>query len=305
MAGRKQVAIIGAALDLGAGRRGVDMGPSAIRYAGLNERLARPRLRRARLGRRRDGRPRGDGGDGRERALPARDQGRMRPGRTARRARNRAGVAAARARRRPLGRAGDAGRSRPLRRRRRRALDRRPQRPEHTRDLAERQRARDAAGRRDRPHRPALRQRCLDAAGRRAGAHRARRPALGRRAGARADPRARDQGVHDERHRPDRDRAGDPGVADADRRARLRPRLARHGRARPRGRAGRRDTGARRPLLPGGAPRARARRGVGPRGLARGGRGRIRSSTARTPPPRSPSSWSRARSARRSSEATR
>ena len=39
MAGRKQVAIIGAALDLGAGRRGVDMGPSAIRYAGLNERL--------------------------------------------------------------------------------------------------------------------------------------------------------------------------------------------------------------------------------------------------------------------------
>jgi arginase len=35
----KQVAIIGAALDLGAGRRGVDMGPSAIRYAGLEERL--------------------------------------------------------------------------------------------------------------------------------------------------------------------------------------------------------------------------------------------------------------------------
>jgi arginase len=34
------VAVIGAALDLGAGRRGVDMGPSAIRYAGLDERLA-------------------------------------------------------------------------------------------------------------------------------------------------------------------------------------------------------------------------------------------------------------------------
>jgi len=33
------VAIIGAALDLGSGRRGVDMGPSAIRYAGLEERL--------------------------------------------------------------------------------------------------------------------------------------------------------------------------------------------------------------------------------------------------------------------------
>jgi arginase len=36
----RRVAIIGAALDLGAGRRGVDMGPSAIRYAGLDERLA-------------------------------------------------------------------------------------------------------------------------------------------------------------------------------------------------------------------------------------------------------------------------
>ncbi len=32
--------MIGAALDLGAGRRGVDMGPSAIRYAGLDTRLA-------------------------------------------------------------------------------------------------------------------------------------------------------------------------------------------------------------------------------------------------------------------------
>jgi arginase len=36
----RRLAIIGAALDLGAGRRGVDMGPSAIRYAGLDERLA-------------------------------------------------------------------------------------------------------------------------------------------------------------------------------------------------------------------------------------------------------------------------
>ena len=31
----RPVAVIGAGLDLGAGRRGVDMGPSAIRYAGL------------------------------------------------------------------------------------------------------------------------------------------------------------------------------------------------------------------------------------------------------------------------------
>lgn len=35
----KRVAIVGAALDLGAARRGVDMGPSALRYSGLAERL--------------------------------------------------------------------------------------------------------------------------------------------------------------------------------------------------------------------------------------------------------------------------
>ena len=34
------VTIVGAPLDLGQGRRGVDMGPSAIRYAGMEERLA-------------------------------------------------------------------------------------------------------------------------------------------------------------------------------------------------------------------------------------------------------------------------
>ena len=35
----REVAVIGAPLDLGAGRRGVDMGPSAIRYAGLEQAL--------------------------------------------------------------------------------------------------------------------------------------------------------------------------------------------------------------------------------------------------------------------------
>lgn len=35
------MAVIGASLDLGAGRRGVDMGPSAVRYAGLEEHLER------------------------------------------------------------------------------------------------------------------------------------------------------------------------------------------------------------------------------------------------------------------------
>ena len=39
MSSKRDVAIIGAALDLGQRRRGVDMGPSAIRYAGLEERL--------------------------------------------------------------------------------------------------------------------------------------------------------------------------------------------------------------------------------------------------------------------------
>jgi arginase len=37
---QQPVAVIGAGLDLGAGRRGVDMGPSAIRYAGLDDRIA-------------------------------------------------------------------------------------------------------------------------------------------------------------------------------------------------------------------------------------------------------------------------
>jgi arginase len=36
----KHIAIIGAPLDLGAGRRGVDMGPSALRVAGLGKRLS-------------------------------------------------------------------------------------------------------------------------------------------------------------------------------------------------------------------------------------------------------------------------
>src|SRR5256714_12194421 len=39
MQGNGGVAIIGAALDLRSGRRGVDMGPSAIRYAGLDARI--------------------------------------------------------------------------------------------------------------------------------------------------------------------------------------------------------------------------------------------------------------------------
>src|SRR6185437_10895045 len=36
----KNIAMVGAPLDLGAGRRGVDMGPSALRLAGLGPRIA-------------------------------------------------------------------------------------------------------------------------------------------------------------------------------------------------------------------------------------------------------------------------
>src|SRR5690606_14280139 len=38
---KKDISIIGMPMDLGQMRRGVDMGPSAIRYAGVNERLSK------------------------------------------------------------------------------------------------------------------------------------------------------------------------------------------------------------------------------------------------------------------------
>lgn len=38
---KKTISVIGVPMDLGQGRRGVDMGPSAIRYAGLKERIQR------------------------------------------------------------------------------------------------------------------------------------------------------------------------------------------------------------------------------------------------------------------------
>src|SRR5207237_8366727 len=36
---QKKISIVGVPMDLGADRRGVDMGPSALRYANLNEKL--------------------------------------------------------------------------------------------------------------------------------------------------------------------------------------------------------------------------------------------------------------------------
>ena len=44
--GMKPVHLIGVPLDLGGGRRGVDMGPSAFRIAGLGEQIARARPHR-------------------------------------------------------------------------------------------------------------------------------------------------------------------------------------------------------------------------------------------------------------------
>jgi arginase len=41
MSDKKQIGLLGVPLDLGAGRRGVDMGPSALRYAQLAKRLTR------------------------------------------------------------------------------------------------------------------------------------------------------------------------------------------------------------------------------------------------------------------------
>jgi arginase len=46
----KTVSIVGVPMDLGQSRRGVDMGPSALRYAGLHERLQRLGLRTEDLG---------------------------------------------------------------------------------------------------------------------------------------------------------------------------------------------------------------------------------------------------------------
>jgi arginase len=69
--GERKLAVIGAALDLGAGRRGVDMGPSAIRYAGLDERLLRLGFECEDLGNVRAATPEAtESGDPRARFLP-------------------------------------------------------------------------------------------------------------------------------------------------------------------------------------------------------------------------------------------
>ena len=80
----KTIAIIGAALDLGQGRRGVDMGPSAMRYADLEERLVSLGYAVQDLGNVQTAEPGGDRAARRAGALPARDPRRLRAGRSAR-----------------------------------------------------------------------------------------------------------------------------------------------------------------------------------------------------------------------------
>ena len=300
------IAIIGAALDLGAGRRGVDMGPSAIRYAGLEERLTSLGCDCADSGQRRHARRRGD----RER----RPAGALPRGDSQRRASRSHGAWARRWRRggcRSCSAATTRSRSGrsagwPPRRAGRGAVlwidahgDLNTPRPRRA-ATSTGCRSRRRSGRRD-----GLRERRLAAAGARPGAHDAhRRPLAGRRR-ARAARRARPGGAHDERDRPPRHRAARRRRARARGGRRLRPRLAGHGRARSRGRARRGDGGARRP-----APTARrtwrwsSSPNLGCWARSRSSRS-IRSSIARTRRRRWRWSWRRARSARGSSKSRR
>ena len=298
----RAIAIIGAALDLGAGRRGVDMGPSAIRYAGLEERLTSLGLRLRGLGQRRrrpwPRRPRV--GDPRARFLP---EIRGTCERVARRVGDGGGGGprADRARRRPLDRARHARRARGRRGRAGRgAVDRRPRRPQHA---ARRRRAATSTACRWPPRSAAAgaasratRGRCLRSSPARTTLIGVRSLDDGERALFGELELAR---AHDERGRPARHRAARratrceraAGAAfvhvslDMDA---LDPEVA----------PGVGTRGARRPDLPRGAPGHGAGRRVRPAGLASRSSRSTRSSTARTRPRRWRSSSPRAPSAR-------
>ena len=141
MTAGREIAVIGATLDLGQRRRGVDMGPSAIRYAvsrtdsstsatssEITATSRRPCPRRPRAGRARE--------------IPPRDQGHVR----AHRGQGRRGIERRRAAARPRGRSfrrRHAGRPASVHGSGRGA-DRRARRHEHAGDDPERQRARYA-----------------------------------------------------------------------------------------------------------------------------------------------------------------
>ena len=191
------VHIIGVSLDLGGNRRGVDMGPSAFRIAGLAERLTALGVTGRRRGRSRRADPGSQGVRRSEEEVHPRDRARLRAAlqdvarRRSRRAASRSCSAATTAS--PPGsvaatadfvrRDGQAARPH---------LGRRARRHEHAGELRQRQRARHAAGGAARPGaRGAVAHRRLLAEGR-GRAHRAHRHPQPRRAreGDRRAPRA-------------------------------------------------------------------------------------------------------------------
>ena len=143
------IAIIGAPLDLGQGRRGVDMGPSALRVANLTRAWRRSATRWktwATCPWSRRGWPEGD----RARQVPAADRRRLRRSGRARGGSARPRQPAAGAGRRPFG-GHRHGQRRlapfpPGRARHRPDLAGRPRRHEHARIEPQRQRPRHAAG---------------------------------------------------------------------------------------------------------------------------------------------------------------
>ena len=171
MSAKPPVTVVGIPMDLGQSRRGVDMGPSALRYAGLHERLrqlgyATEDLGNLELPERETLPP-----EGGLAFLPAVERACEPDVRDGARGGGQ-GTAADLHRRRPLD-LGRHGRRRHPRRPVRPAVDRRPRRLQHPRDEPQRQHPRHAAR----------------------GALRARRPGAGRRRPAGPQGRARGGGA--------------------------------------------------------------------------------------------------------------
>ena len=297
----RPVAVIGAGLDLGAGRRGVDMGPSAIRYAGLQERIASLGLECVDWGDVDVSLPGGDRGRRLAGAVPRADHALVRAGGRPRRGGEPRRLRPARARRRPLGRDRHARRHGAGARRRaarcgstRTATSTRP-RP---------RRAATCTACRSRPRSASRETRSRATPGRRRRSTASRSSASARSIAAEREliGALEGEGVHDERHRPPRARARGARVARVPARLGVRAREPRPRRGRPDVRAGRRHARPRRALLPRGAPRRSSSwpsRGCSTRSSSSRS---TRSSTARTRPAPSRSSWRRALSAHGSSE---
>ena len=277
----KPVHIIGVPLDLGGGRRGVDMGPSAFRIAGLGERLAAlgytvvdqgdlptpiPETQELRDERKKYIR---DIAQGLPAAVPDRrsqslDEGAMPLVLGGDHSLAAGSVAAAADWAQTTTRAAD-----------RAALGRRARRHEHAGDVAVSGNVHGMPLAALLGPEPAELSRIGGVlAESAAGAHGARRHPQSRR--AREDARARfararlhDEGHRSPGHRVDRGAGGEP------RRQRHRghPRVVRHGRLRSGDRARRRHAGERRPRLPRGAHGDGDRRRLGAAHLARPGRG--------------------------------